>query len=334
MSIVPVTTSGLDVEEQVAQLYADLQEVKLLIAPKASDAELRVYAQVCVRLQLDHFAGQICLMPFWDRDAPNDKGGLGRFVHKHAITVAGRRVIASRTGLLDGIDGPVWCGPREHSTDCEGGCDGTGFVDEDKPCKKGELVWREVWDDEGDYPYAARCLVYVKGQSHPYNGTTKFSEFAQFQRPKDNAPARLMPRWEAMPSHMIGKAAESLGLRRAFPEVAAAVAYMGSPAGDTLLEPDDAVMMAEVERPDSVSARPARSLPPSSAEAGAVSQAPAAGREEPDVARPARASRRAPKEPVTHGERRRPRQDEVPVELYDSLPEAQGELELDPGRPF
>jgi phage recombination protein Bet len=324
VSIVPVTMSGSDVEEQVAQLYADLQEVKLLIAPKASEAEIRVYAQVCVRLQLDHFAGQICLMPFWDPQAPNDRGGIGRYVHKHAITVAGRRVIASRTGLLDGIDGPVWCGPRVHAPDCA--CGGTGLIDDEKPCKLGELVWREVWDDESDYPYAARCLVYVKGQSHAYNGTTKFSEFAQYHK-KDGREV-LMPRWEAMPSHMLGKTAEALALRRAFPEVAAAVAYMGSPAGDALLEPDDAEMMAEVDAPDSVTQRPARSLPPSSAAPQAGSSRPAAGRAEPSPAPgPAERSRAA-----GEGSRRRRRDDDVPQELYDSLPEAQGDL--DPGRPF
>ena len=70
----------------------------------------------------------------------------------------------------------------------------------------------------------------------PVNGTVKWDEFAQRYQTE---PRNLLPTWEQMPSHMLGKVAESLALRRAFPEVAAAVALMGP-------EEDDTTMVAEV----------------------------------------------------------------------------------------
>jgi hypothetical protein len=247
---------------QVTRLTDDLQAVKDLIAPKASTNELRVFAAVAVHLELDPFAGQICLIGRWDKE-------LGRMVYRHQVTVAGRRAIAFRTGRLRGIDGPVWCGPRNEA---------------------GELEWLEVWDNDKDFPYAARCLVSVDGWDHPANGTVKWTEFAQAKK-----DGELMPTWQAMPSHMIGKVAESLALRRAFPEVAEAVSYGNAWPGDAPVDADDAALIAEANPDTGEIPRPA----PASA-AGAVVP--------------------GPRRPV---ERRR-RRDEVPLEVYDNLPEAQG----------
>jgi hypothetical protein len=156
------------------------------LAPEASDQELAFFAQVCARLDLSPFADQIVLIGRYD-------SRLKRKVHRHQITVAGRRTLATRTGRLAGIEGPVWCGPRN---------------------AKGELVWREVWDDDDTVPYCARCLVHVKEWVVPANGTAKWSEFVQTDR--DGVPTAL---WRSMPSHMLGKVAESMALRRAFPDV-------------------------------------------------------------------------------------------------------------------
>lgn len=156
------------------------------IAPKASDDELAFFAQVCARLDLSPFADQIVLIGRYDRQA-------GREVHRHQITVAGRRTLATRTGRLRGIEGPVWCGPRKY--------DGA------------PLEWSDLWDDDDGPPYCARCLVHVDGWVTPANGTAKWSEFAQ--RNKDGG---LLRAWRAMPSHMLGKVAESMALRRAFPD--------------------------------------------------------------------------------------------------------------------
>jgi hypothetical protein len=156
------------------------------LAPEASDEELAFFAQVCARLELSPFADQIVLIGRYD-------SRLKRKVHRHQITVAGRRTLAARTGLLAGIEGPVWCGPRN---------------------PRGELEWREIWDDDEHTPYCARCLVHVKGWEVPANGTAKWSEFVVTDQA--GVPTAL---WQKMPSHMLGKVAESMALRRAFPDV-------------------------------------------------------------------------------------------------------------------
>lgn len=156
------------------------------IAPGAADDELAYFAAVCARLELSPFADQIVLIGRWD-------SRVGRKVYRHQITVAGRRTLAARTGKLVGIEGPVWCGPRD---------------------ERGELVWADVWDDDREPPYCARCLVHVDGWVTPANGTAKWSEFAQLNR-----DGTVSPMWQQMPSHMLGKVAESMALRRAFPDV-------------------------------------------------------------------------------------------------------------------
>jgi hypothetical protein len=152
------------------------------IAPDASDAELEYLAQVAARYQLDAIAGQVVLYPRYDRR-------LGRKVHRPIVTAEGRHVIAERTGELEGIDGPQWCGPRNP--------DGTH-------------TWLDVWDYD-EAPHAARVFVHRRGRL-PFNGTVRWAEFAQY-----DGSGNLTPTWRQMPSHMLGKTALSLGLRRAFP---------------------------------------------------------------------------------------------------------------------
>ena len=271
-----------------ARLYKELCAVRDLIAPKAEAPELALFAQVCQHLDLDPFAGQIVLIGRWDSQA-------GKVVHRHQVTVSGRRAIAGRTGRLRGIEGPMWCGPRVHAVDCR--CAGTAWVHLDTGelarCPEGgELVWREVWDDDDEFPYCARALVHVAGWAKPANGTAKWTEFAQTSK-----EGKLTPIWAAMPSHMIGKVAESLALRRAFPEVEVAVA--GGWPGDAMAEADDAAVLGEASADETGEIAPV-------AHAAA---ADAAGAAAPGLRRPV--------------ERRR-RHDEVPLDVYDNLPEAQG----------
>jgi hypothetical protein len=187
-----------------------LSVIRDQMAPGASEEDLAYFGQVCRRLALSPFAGQVALIGRWDRK-------LARQVHRPQITVAGRRALAWRTGRLAGVDGPVWCGPRDPAG--------------------AELVWREVWDDDDAYPYCARALVYVKGWDRPANGTAKWSEFSQWYDGDDHQ-AHLVPLWSKMPSHMLGKVAESLALRRAFPEVAEAVAEVDADDETATLDPD------------------------------------------------------------------------------------------------
>lgn len=161
-----------------------LDTIRDQMAPGASDEELAYFGAVCNRLGLTPFADQIVLIGRYDNR-------LKREVYRHQLTVAGRRALADRTGRLAGIEGPVWCGPRNRA---------------------GELEWRDLWDED-EPPYCARVLVHVHGWQVPANGTAKWSEFAV-----KNKDGGLAPMWRSMPSHMLGKCAESLALRRAFPD--------------------------------------------------------------------------------------------------------------------
>lgn len=191
---------------------ARLQTIRDQLAPKATDLELEYFSAVCNRLDLSPFADQIVLIGRWDSRA-------GRDVHRHQITVAGRRALAARTGLLEGIDGPVWCGPR---------VDG------------GPLDWREVWDDD-EPPYCARVLVYRRNWKVPANGTAKWSEFRQTGKEKN-----LTGLWAKMPAHMLGKCAESLALRRAFPDTITADTVDGF---DELPDTESEQVAAEASAP-------------------------------------------------------------------------------------
>jgi RecT family len=295
-------TNELAIEAR--RVYGELQAVKDLIAPLASNDELRVYSNVCLDLGLSPFAGEICLIGRFNKDAK-------RVTYKHQITVAGRRTIASRTNELESIEGPVWCAQDPDT----------------KRARRdlhGSIIWEELWDEDG-YPYAARALVWRKGARQPYNGTAKWSEFAQFKEAADSTGEKpLQPTWRQMPSHMLGKVAEALALRRGFPEVERAVAYTApwpgeSPSG----EADDASMIAEAEAqaavipPGTVGARsfPSEAHPPGSSP-GRSGRAP--GGRPPSAARP------------------RSSWEQVPDSVYDNEPEAQRPPYApdDPGRPF
>jgi hypothetical protein len=202
-------------------------------AHDAKEEELRHFARVCGALELSPFAGQIVLIGRRDRQA-------GRVVYRPQITVDGRRARAERTGLLVGIEGPEWCGPRRYDSVHDN--------------QKLPLEWEEVWTDDENWPYCARVYVHRDGWQKPANGTAKWSEFAQYV-PDGRGGQKLSPFWHRMPSHMLGKVAESLALRRAFPNDISYRLATGAPGDDTTS------LLAEAEasaqpRPQEVAGEP------------------------------------------------------------------------------
>lgn len=97
------------------------------------------------------------------------------------VGIDGLRLVAERTGETDGQDGPYWCGE-----------DG---------------VWKDVWIGTAK-PVACKVTVFRKGQAHGYTGVARWAEFY--------SPAGGM--WDKMPSVMIAKVAESIALRKGFPQ--------------------------------------------------------------------------------------------------------------------
>jgi hypothetical protein len=148
-------------------------------------------------------------------------GGLGELLAS-LDSVSGRRARAERTGLLDGVDGPTWCGPRDDH---------------------GELVWarpvgRRQLPLRGAVPGLAAGLDEGRGQRD-----RQVVGVRQYER-RDGAE-HLARFWARMPSHMLGKVAKSMALRRAFPD-------------------DDAYRLATATSATMTPAWPARSPPSAS----------------------------------------------------------------------
>ena len=166
---------------------SQIEVIKTLICPGASDPELQLFGQVCQRTGLDPFARQIYGIMRTQRQQVN---GKWQAVEKLSIqtSIDGFRLIAERSGKYAGQLGPLWCGP-----------DG---------------MWQDVWLSS-DYPAAAKVGVLKEGFREPLWATARWDSYVQTYNKDGQQVVGNM--WAKMPDVMLAKVAESLALRRAFP---------------------------------------------------------------------------------------------------------------------
>ncbi|GAA1765745.1 phage recombination protein Bet [Streptomonospora arabica] len=184
-----------------------------------------VFLHQAQRTGLDPFAKQIYMIARRDSRAP------GGFKYTIQAGIDGLRVIAERTGRYEGRTPISWCGE-----------DG---------------IWRDVWLDPNRPPVAARCGVYKRGFREPLVSVAIFREYAATN--KDGTYSSM---WSTKGAHMIGKVAESLALRAAFPQDLSSIFTPEETEKDADVPQDEPGAGKPGERIETVSGPPAEYAQP------------------------------------------------------------------------
>lgn len=171
------TTLAIQQPEYWTREKIDLLK-RTLMPPKTSDDELEMYMHFVKRSGLDPFAGQVHAVKRWDTNKNCD-------VLKIQTGIDGFRLTAQRTGEFEGTLGPFWCG--------------TGGT------------WVDVWLSK-DPPAAAKVGAWRKGFREPVWAVARWTDYRVLK--KDGSLSKF---WLTMAPLMLGKCAEALALRRAFP---------------------------------------------------------------------------------------------------------------------
>jgi len=188
--------------------HEQLVVIKESICKGATDAELALFVATCKRTGLDPFLKQIYAVKRYDSREKKEVMAI-------QVGIDGMRLTAERTGKYGG-QGPV------------------EYLDNET----GE--WSEIWHGKG-YPYAARVTVYRKDWAAGAHAICRWDSYAQHL----GADQKLSSSWQRMPDVMLGKCAESLAMRRAFPAEMSGMAAVIDPEYDAEAEIAEVSLAAE-----------------------------------------------------------------------------------------
>lgn len=156
------------------------QQVKLwseLYCKEASNAEIKLFLNLCDKTGMSPEARQIYMIDRWDSKN-------SRMVKTPMFSIEAFRLIAERSHKYAGQVGAWWCG-----------ADG---------------VWKDVWLSDKP-PAAAKVGVLRSDFKEPLFAVATYNSYCQTT--KSGSPTQT---WTKMPDVMLAKCAESLALRKAF----------------------------------------------------------------------------------------------------------------------
>lgn len=189
----------------------ELQLVKKHIAKDATDEEFALFIYDSQMRGLNPLKKEIYFIKRqnWDQKAEKYVG-----IASHQISIDGMRIQAEKTKKYNGQT-RVEYGPT--------------------------INFKGV-----EVPEYAEVGVYRKGNDNPTYARAYFSEYAQTFKNKKTGAEFMGAMWAKMPRHMLSKCAESLALRKAFPDVLGGI-YTDEEAHVVINEVDDGAVVEVVE---------------------------------------------------------------------------------------